>query len=127
MFGRRSAAGLGAVVVAALLAACGGSNLGGNQPTATGDVAAGERAYGQTCAACHGAAARGSGRGPALVDRVYEPSHHDDTSFLRAVRNGVPQHHWSFGDMAPQPGVSETAVADIVAYVRSLQVEAGIR
>lgn len=80
-----------------------------------------------SCAQCHGPGARGTDKGPPLVDRIYEPSHHGDASFLLAVRRGSPEHHWSFGDMPPVAGVADQEVADVVAYVRGLQEAAGIR
>jgi mono/diheme cytochrome c family protein len=60
------------------------------------------------------------------VDRIYEPSHHGDAAFAFAVRQGVPAHHWQFGDMPPQAGVSDADIANIVAYVRALQTASGI-
>lgn len=79
------------------------------------------------CAECHGAMLTGSDKGPPLLHKVYEPSHHSDASFQLAVRNGARQHHWKFGDMAPVPGLSPDDVAHITAYVRSHQRRAGIR
>lgn len=87
----------------------------------------GERAYVANCAGCHGVAGRGSEKGPPLVHRVYEPGHHADAAFLLAVRSGVVAHHWRFGDMPPQPHVTNEETGRIVAYVRWLQREAGIR
>lgn len=52
---------------------------------------------------------------------MYEPNHHGDAAFLLAARNGVRQHHWRFGDMAPVPGLSDDDIAAIVAYVREQQ------
>jgi len=88
---------------------------------------AGAALFAQHCAACHGPAAAGSVQGPPLVHRIYEPGHHDDASFYRAVAQGVRAHHWKFGDMAPVPAVSRADAARIVAYVRGLQRAAGIR
>jgi mono/diheme cytochrome c family protein len=79
------------------------------------------------CAACHGPGATGSDKGPPLIHKIYEPGHHDDGSFYRAVAQGTPAHHWPFGDMPPAPGVSEAEVARIIAYVRELQRAAGIQ
>ena len=68
---------------------------------------AGESVFNANCSVCHGVAAVGTRQpGPPLTDGVYHPGHHSDPSFRNAVRNGVPQHHWGFGDMAPVPGVS---------------------
>ena len=80
----------------------------------------------RNCATCHGANAAGSGNGPPLVHKIYEPSHHGDHSFLRAARVGVRQHHWNFGDMPAQADVRDVEVFAIVAYVRELQRANGI-
>jgi mono/diheme cytochrome c family protein len=93
----------------------------------TGDAREGADLFAKDCAACHGPGAAGSDKGPPLVDRIYEPSHHDDASFRRTVRQGVRAHHWPFGDMQPVPGVSDRNVERIIAYVRALQRAAGIR
>jgi len=64
----------------------------------------GKTAFEASCAACHGVNAAGhDGKGPPLVHRIYEPSHHGDGAFL-----------------------ADADVADIVAYVRALQRENGI-
>jgi len=86
----------------------------------------GEVLFGRNCAVCHGDKAAGSDKGPPLVHRIYEPSHHGDMAFLLAVRNGSRAHHWNFGDMPPVEGVSDADVALIVTYVRGLQRAAGI-
>ena len=86
----------------------------------------GEALFNQRCAVCHGPNATGSGQGPPLVHRIYEPGHHSDMSFLLAVRRGVRAHHWRFGNMAPVPGLSEADVKEIVRYVRALQRAKGI-
>jgi mono/diheme cytochrome c family protein len=89
-------------------------------------LAEGERLFNDNCARCHGALAAGTDAGPPLVHTVYEPSHHADIAFQRAVTLGVPAHHWRFGNMPPVPGVDAAAVEQITAYVRWLQREAGI-
>jgi mono/diheme cytochrome c family protein len=78
------------------------------------------------CATCHGRHATGSERGPPLVHRIYEPSHHADAAFQRSVTFGVQAHHWNFGSMPPVEGVSREQVAAITGYVRWLQRQAGI-
>ncbi len=82
--------------------------------------------FDKNCARCHGRAAAGGPGGPPLVHRIYEPGHHADAAFHLAVRQGVRAHHWNFGDMPAIPGVSEAEVDQIIAYVRALQVAAGI-
>ncbi len=87
----------------------------------------GKPLYESKCAACHGSMLTGGDKGPPLLHKIYEPSHHSDASFQLAVRNGSRQHHWKFGDMAPVPGLTPDDVAHITAYVRSLQRRAGIQ
>jgi len=89
-------------------------------------LADGERLFNDNCARCHGTRAAGTDAGPPLVHTVYEPNHHADIAFQRAVALGVPAHHWRFGNMPPVPGVDEAAVVRITAYVRWLQRQAGI-
>jgi mono/diheme cytochrome c family protein len=94
---------------------------------ATGVTPDGALVFAAKCAVCHGPAGSGTDKGPPLVHKIYEPSHHDDESFRRAVRQGVVQHHWSFGDMAPVPDVSNAEIGSILAYVRDLQRAVGIQ
>lgn len=86
----------------------------------------GKIAFARRCAQCHGANATGSDNGPPLVHRYYVPSHHADFSFVQAVRQGVRQHHWRFGNMPPQPEVSQEEINLIIGYVRELQRANGI-
>lgn len=87
----------------------------------------GQHAFDAKCAACHGNNATGKiGFGPPLVHKIYEPSHHADMAFLIAIQNGVQSHHWNFGDMPPQTGLTKADVGNIVAYVRELQRANGI-
>lgn len=91
------------------------------------DAGRGAEIYGAKCRTCHGPAARGSDKGPPLVHGYYVASHHADLAFYRAVKQGVVQHHWEFGDMPPQPDVTPEQAADIIAYVRDLQRKAGLK
>ena len=95
-------------------------------PQLTGAAKTGETLFNANCVACHGANAAGSDKGPPLVHKIYEPSHHGDASFLSAVRIGVRSHHWTFGDMPAQPQVRDGEVERIVTYVRTLQRSNGI-
>ena len=95
-------------------------------PELTRQAKAGERAFDANCAVCHGDNAAGTDQGPPLVHIIYEPSHHADPSFVLAVRNGVRAHHWTFGDMAPVPGITDDEITAIIAYVRELQRHNGI-
>ena len=127
-FARWTWARAGAVALLALmLGACASGN--GTTPSGgggQGDVAEGEELYAANCAQCHGVDATGTDQGPPFIHEVYVPSHHADGAFLLAVRTGVQPHHWDFGPMPPRPEVSDEQVADIVAYVRSLQRDAGL-
>ena len=87
---------------------------------------AGRLAFEANCVPCHGEHAMGSGTGPPLVDPIYRPAHHADITFELAVRRGVRAHHWRFGDMPPQPSISEADVGNITRYVRELQKANGI-
>jgi mono/diheme cytochrome c family protein len=90
------------------------------------DPDTGRSLFAAHCAACHGADALGTDRGPPLIHRIYEPSHHSDLAFYRAIALGVHQHHWSFGDMAAVPDVSGEDAAHIIAWIRREQRAAGI-
>ncbi len=88
----------------------------------------GRRTYEARCAACHGRHAAGQdGVAPPLIHIIYEPGHHGDESFQRAVARGVRAHHWRFGDMPPMDGLTRRDVAPVIAYVRELQRANGIR
>lgn len=124
------------VVAASLLLVLGGCSLPDDEerlakqglPPAgfEGSVEEGRALYSANCAGCHGRLLDGTDQGPPLVHKVYEPGHHSDLAFYRAVKDGVASHHWRFGDMAPQPQVSPKEAAHIIAYVRSRQQQAGI-
>lgn len=116
------------------LAACGKGdpeeirqNLHLPKPGYVADASRGEALYSDNCISCHGARGRGTRQGPPLVHVTYEPNHHPDMAFHLAVKNGVRQHHWNFGDMSPVKSVSPENVADIVKYIRQQQGQAGIQ
>ncbi len=134
---------LALAVVALMLLACGeeaapqyggtnssdvaGVDTGSMTVPALSDAArAGEDVFNTRCSVCHGVNAAGTGQGPPLVHSIYEPGHHPDFSIRNAVNQGVPEHHWVFGDMAPVPGVSDDQVEEIICYVRELQRANGI-
>jgi mono/diheme cytochrome c family protein len=122
---------LPAVLLLTALAACAERDASSDAPpplppTPTA-LARGESLYVASCASCHGVGAAGTAQGPPLAHMIYEPSHHGDASFRLAAQRGVRAHHWRFGDMPPQPGVSPAMVDEIVAYVRWVQRQRGIR
>ena len=87
---------------------------------------AGQLVFEENCQVCHGVNGSGTDTGPPLVHKIYEPSHHSDQSFHRAVRDGVPAHHWQFGDMPAVEHVEPKQVDSIIVYVRELQRANGI-
>jgi len=88
--------------------------------------AKGERLYKEKCVECHGADLRGTDKGPPQIHIYYVPNHHSDAAYQLAVRNGVRQHHWHFGDMPPIPGLTPEDVGHIIAYIRREQRKAGL-
>lgn len=86
----------------------------------------GALAFAENCAKCHGDNAAGGPGGPPLVHKIYNPGHHGDGAFWLAMQRGVSQHHWRFGNMPPQPQISQDVAKAIVAYVRELQAANGI-
>jgi cytochrome c len=91
------------------------------------EFAKGEASFNRYCAACHGKAAAGTDHGPTFIERIYQPNHHGDQSFLLAPRMGVRAHHWTFGDMPKTEGVSDDDLKQIIGYIRWLQRQAGIQ
>ncbi|WP_210413851.1 c-type cytochrome [Luteithermobacter gelatinilyticus] len=83
--------------------------------------------FNKNCAQCHGVNALGTEQGPPLLHDIYNPGHHSDMAFYRAVQSGVPQHHWRFGNMLPQRHVSRKQTELIIAYIRELQRANGIK
>lgn len=96
-------------------------------PELSSEGKSGEMAFSIYCSDCHGKNAAGTDKGPPLVTQIYAPSHHGDVSFVRAVTLGVPQHHWVFGNMPPQPEVDRREIDRIVVYLRELQRANGIQ
>ncbi len=86
----------------------------------------GEATFNNFCSRCHGAQGRGTDKGPPLVHKIYEPSHHADMAFQRAAAQGVRAHHWKFGNMPKIEGATPEDVTKIIGYVRWLQRQAGI-
>lgn len=83
--------------------------------------------YNSHCMQCHGSKGSGSRQGPPLVHKTYRPDHHPDIAFHLAVKNGVKQHHWSFGDMQPVKNLTPEDVGHIIAYLRKEQRRLGIK
>ena len=87
----------------------------------------GKTVFNDNCAVCHGPDAVGQvDVAPPLIHKIYEPSHHGDESFQRAVAHGVPGHHWPFGNMPPIEELTRSEVELVITYVRELQRVNGI-
>ncbi len=95
-------------------------------PQLSKSAAEGADIFDTKCASCHGRDGSGGDAGPPLIHRIYEPNHHADFAFYRAVEQGVRAHHWTFGNMPPQKSVSRDDTARIIAYIRELQKANGI-
>lgn len=107
--------------LALLAVSCGDSS----DDTAAAPTGAGAELYAANCASCHGADLGGTERGPSQLSIVYEPNHHGDASYRSAIANGVNQHHWTFGNMPPIPGLDDTEVDAIISFIRSEQTRRG--
>jgi cytochrome c551/c552 len=84
-------------------------------------VAEGEVLYQASCASCHASNLEGTAVGPSHLSVIYNPEHHSDAGFARAVISGVQAHHWGFGDMPPIAGLTDDDLVKIIAYVRENQ------
>ncbi|MDE4176670.1 c-type cytochrome [Phaeobacter sp. PT47_59] len=97
-------------------------------PPLQGNAVIGQQIFAKRCSACHGENAAGKeGAGPPLIHVIYEPNHHADEAFQRAVAMGVRSHHWRFGDMPPVEGLTRGDVAMVTAYIRDVQRANGIQ
>lgn len=87
----------------------------------------GQMVFNTNCAQCHGVDAAGGVGGPPLIHNIYNPGHHANEAFIRAVRNGVRQHHWQFGDMPSQPQVAFGDMVFLLKFIREVQQQNGIK
>jgi cytochrome c len=86
----------------------------------------GQKAFQANCAQCHGTNGTGTNQGPPLIHDIYNPGHHNDMAIYRAAKMGTRAHHWQFGDMPPQPQVSDEEIGTIIQFIREVQKENGI-
>lgn len=87
----------------------------------------GQKTFNENCATCHGVNGEGgTSIGPPLIHDIYNPGHHANESFNRAVTNGVQQHHWPYGNMPPQPHIRFVDMIDILTFIREAQQQNGI-
>jgi mono/diheme cytochrome c family protein len=127
---RKTAAILFALVL--VIAACGGDGDGGDAAAPTGagqggDAANGETLYLNTCSACHGADALGvQGLGKQLAGSSFVADT-SEADLYTLIANGRASDHPDNDTgvaMPPKggnPSLSEESIADIIAYLKSLQ------
>ena len=87
----------------------------------------GRLVFNTNCASCHGVDAAGGTGGPPLIHNIYNPGHHSNAAFIRAMRSGVRQHHWQFGNMPPQPQVAFGDMVFLMKFIREVQQQNGIK
>ena len=87
----------------------------------------GEALFAGNCSFCHGLQLQGTSQGPALNSQMYGPSQLADQNIYRAVRRGVKQRNWKFGEMPARAYLSPEKAGHIVAYIRQTQWQSGIR
>lgn len=122
------AALLGGMMLAALLAACGGSP---GEPSGEGEyppemVEAGRTMYGQTCFACHGPDAKGlPNLGKDLTTSAFV-AENSDQELLAYVKQGRPADdplNTTGVAMPPKGGfdfLGDEDILNIIAYLRSI-------
>jgi disulfide bond formation protein DsbB len=118
-----------ALLLAALISsACGGGASASPTPEGPkGDPAAGKPKYDGTCVSCHGPDATGiAGLGKDLTTSTFAKGL-SDSEFVAFVAKGRPTSdpaNTSGVDMPPKggnPALTDQDLADIVAYIRTLQ------
>jgi mono/diheme cytochrome c family protein len=113
-----------AALVAVVAVGCGGGEPAA--PSVAGDVDSGAVLYDRNCAGCHGADGTGAADGPGLLYEQYALPGFDDQALVSAIVQGAPEEAWEYGAMPRIRGLSDQDLADLVAFVRALQGEAGL-
>lgn len=73
---------------------------------ASGDAAAGQTTFAQTCAPCHGADAKGTGAGPNITGEVNELA---EDELAGIIKNGY--------ENMPAQNLSDQQVVDVIAWL----------
>ncbi len=116
---------IAAIGLTAMLSACGGDDIATTPPEPIPAGADGATIYQARCASCHGEDLRGTDKGPSQLSIVYEPNHHGDNTYRTAIRNGVAQHHWGFGNMPAVQDITDEQIELVIAYIRAQQEALG--
>jgi len=96
-------------------------------PEFSAQAAAGQKIFNRICALCHGLNASGGPKAPSLIRPTYKPTRHADQAIYLAIRKGVRQHHWNFGNMPPRPEIKNDQIPALIAFIRETQRANGIR
>ena len=89
-------------------------------------AAYGQQVFNETCAACHGNNGAGTLKGPPLIHDIYNPGHHSNQAIISAIKNGVRQHHWPYGDMPAQEKIGFAKTMAVIEFIREVQVQNGV-
>src|ERR1700691_6170327 len=92
-----------------------------NDPNA---AKAGEYEFRLNCALCHGLAAHGGGRGPALT-RAQKRDVHSDAEMFQVISNGIAGTVMpANGTNGQGVGMTDEEIWQIITYIRSVEVKA---
>ena len=86
----------------------------------------GQIVFNTQCSECHGMNGSGTHKGPPLIHDIYNPGHHSNRAFYAAIKSGVRQHHWPYGDMPPQKNIGFSDMALLIKFIRETQIKNGI-
>lgn len=121
---------LSLLVFLLLLAACGGgeaTNAPAAPPTSSGDVAAGQVLFQQSCASCHGPDAKGvPGLGKDMTTSQFIQGLSDEEllTFVKTGRSTSDPLNTTGVDMPPKggnPALTDAQLLDIIAFIHSVQ------
>jgi mono/diheme cytochrome c family protein len=96
-------------------------------PELSDRLAKGQKVFNVNCGGCHGINGAGSTSGPPLIHDIYNPGHHGNNAFIRAMQNGVRSHHWPFGDMPAQKQMGLGDMMHVIRFIRETQDHNGIK
>lgn len=100
--------------------------------TACGDdgadsaVGRGAAVYRANCSACHGDDLRGASTGPSLLLTIYGPEELPDEAIRDAVRNGVSEERFEFGEMPANGALGDERIDLIIDHIRDVQAAEGL-
>jgi mono/diheme cytochrome c family protein len=97
------------------------------EPALVDAARAGKPVFERVCATCHGAALRGTDKGPPLLHILYTAAAgHTDPVMASAMGRGTRSHMWKLGDMPMPDGLAPGDDKALVAYIRAMQAANGL-